>query len=99
MASGPGFGFADQDVSKEVEDFTVDDIKHDSSRERSTEDGLPLEKGEIVSVDERPDDGVELLSHEEQFPIDPSLEEEKQQFTIRATFIGCCLGGVIAASK
>ncbi|EMC91390.1 hypothetical protein BAUCODRAFT_80544 [Baudoinia panamericana UAMH 10762] len=40
-----------------------------------------------------------MLSHEEQFPIDPDAEEELHQFTFRAVFVGCVLGGVIAASN
>lgn len=55
------------------------------------------EKGHVVDVSRRAsdfDEGTVLLSHEEQFPIDPNAEEETQQLTFRAVFVGCCLGGV-----
>ncbi|MCJ1312990.1 hypothetical protein MMC25_006666 [Agyrium rufum] len=40
-----------------------------------------------------------LLPHDEQFPPDENEDLETQQFTFRAVFVGCCLGGVIAASN
>lgn len=89
--------------SYEVESSTVHEIEKDTlGREASSSDpSVQAEKGDIIDVNEDETDENENLnlSHEEQFPIDPNAEEETHQFTVRAVFVGCCLGGVIAASK
>jgi hypothetical protein len=41
----------------------------------------------------------QAFSHEDPFPVDEDAEQEDHQFTFRAVFVGCILGGVIAASK
>ena len=64
----------------------------------SSDPSINVEKGDIVTVDDA-DETIPILSHEEQFPIDPDEELETQQFTVRAVLVGCILGGVIAASK
>jgi len=33
------------------------------------------------------------------FPIDPNEPEETHQLTVRAVFVGCCLGAVVGASN
>lgn len=59
-----------------------------------------IEKGEFAQTEQEVDDDrVEFLSHEDPFPIIEGLPIETHQFTLRAVFVGCCLGGVIAASK
>lgn len=75
-------------------------IRNIEKRETGSSDPSVLaEKGEANSTDTAEDEGTLLLSHEEQFPIDPDGEVEEQQFTFRAVIVGCILGGVIAASK
>lgn len=72
----------------------------DGERSASEPEGI-TEKGSIrvAKHEADDDDGIEILSHEEQFPLDPNAEEETQQLTFRAVFVGCVLGGIIAASK
>ena len=84
-------------ASNEVTDSTVLSIEKDNSS-YSNELSSVEEKGEATHVDNIEENAV-LLSHEEQFPIDPDEEFETQQFTFRAVIVGCILGGVIAASK
>ena len=87
-------------TSDDVVDYTVHNIEKDS-RDASTDPSIAAEKGEVVDIrriDSKVDDSL-LLSHEEQFPIDPDEIFEEQQFTARAVIVGCMLGGVIAASK
>ena len=55
-------------------------------------------KARSTHVDKVEENAV-LLSHVEQYLIDPDEEVETQQFTFRAVLVGCILGGVIAASK
>lgn len=92
-------------ASEEVEEATIRDIKRASidgdGKPSISEPSETAEKGELYQINERTeeDDELIMLSHEEQFPIDPTAPEEKHQFTVRAVFVGCCLGGVIAASK
>ena len=97
-AAGAGTASHDLEVS------TVKEIEKDSDLSRSASDpSIRAEKGEYVDIANREkdteDEDEPFLSHEEQFPIDPNAEEELQQFTFRAVFVGCILGGVIAASK
>ena len=83
-------------TSNDLADSTIRCIEKDDSSE-SNDPSISVEKGELIRVDSVKED-VLLLSHEEQFPIDPN-EEPETQFTIRAVLVGCLLGGVIAASK
>lgn len=89
--------------SPEVEDYTVHEMYKEERKPSSSEPSGLAEKGEValISQEEDEDDHAAIVafSHEEQFPIDPNAEEETHQFTIRAVLVGCCLGGVIAASK
>ncbi|KAK3631958.1 hypothetical protein LTR56_012432 [Elasticomyces elasticus] len=89
--------------SHELESLTVKEIEKDDHKDSSSEPSSIAEKGEVVDIVQREtndsDEDYEMLSHEEQFPIDPQAEEELQQLTFRAVFVGCCLGGVIAASN
>ena len=90
-------------ISEENEASLIKELEHDvkeGTHSPSNADSF-AEKGDVRVADddaEEEDDHV-MLSHEDQFPIDPNAEEETHQFTIRAVFVGCCLGGVIAASK
>lgn len=94
-------------ATQEVEDFTVHEIEKDAIDDRkgsSSDPSVIAEKGQMINVNPLETTTTnaseqEFLSHEFQFPIDPNAEEEKYQFTLRAVFVGCCLGGVIAASK
>ena len=83
-------------TSNELTDSTIHCIEKDSSL-GSDDPIIHIEKGELVRVESAKED-VLLLSHEEQFPVDPN-EQPETQFTIRAVIVGCLLGGVIAASK
>ena len=87
-------------ISSTTDQLTESTIKAiDQKSESSSKDPSTIvEKGEVIEVDNVEDDTL-LLSHEEQFPIDPNEELETQQFTFRAVLVGCILGGVIAASK
>lgn len=87
--------------SEQVTNATICDIEKDSKSSSSNDPSLNIEKGEAINVKnvEDVEEDHLLLSHEEQFPIDPNAEEETQQFTARAVLVGCILGGVIAASK
>lgn len=84
-------------ASQDVTDSTIHYIDKDT-KSASTEPSINVEKGEVVTVEPEEEDTL-LLSHEEQFPIDPNADLETQQFTVRAVLVGCILGGVIAASK
>lgn len=90
-------------TSQVVEESTIHEIEKDSSNgKHSSDPSVMAEKGEMFDVTNVVSEGREdepMLSHEFQFPIDPNAEEETQQLTVRAIFVGCCLGGVIAASK
>ena len=81
-------------TADKLTESTIQAITQDSKSD-SNDPGTLIEKGEVIDVD----DDTLLLSHEEQFPIDPNEELETQQFTFRAVLVGCLLGGVIAASK
>lgn len=82
-------------TSSELTDATIQCI---NEKPASNDPSINVEKGEVTNVENNEIDTL-LLSHEEQFPIDPNEEQETQQFTFRAVFVGCVLGGVIAASK
>ena len=84
-----------------LESDTIKEIEKDALdlRLSSSEPSVRIEKGHDVEVKEHEEDENFEMSHEVQFPIDPDAEEETQQLTFRAVFVGCCLGGVIAASK
>ncbi|KAL9106236.1 MAG: hypothetical protein Q9227_008704 [Pyrenula ochraceoflavens] len=86
----------DQDVPNQTINSIEKDVKNDSE-----EQSLEADKGEIVDLSQRHNsvNSTLLLSHEEQFPIDEDGEIETQQFTFRAVFTGCVLGGIIAASN
>lgn len=91
-------------ASEEVQEFTIKELEKDAFDDGRTpsDPSVRAEKGETINVTNREDDDEDdslILTHEEQFPIDPNVEDEPQQFTVRAVFVGCCLGGVIAASK
>ena len=82
------FDSSDPSIENEKGDTTPTIVEKSPSRE----DTLTSEhEGEIEEH--------LLLPHDEQFPPDENEELETQQFTFRAVFVGCCLGGVIAASK
>ena len=87
----------------ELENMTIKELEKDGYKNSSSEPSSVAEKGDVVDIYQtetnRTEPELDILSHEEQFPIDPDAEEETQQLTFRAVFIGCCLGGVIAASK
>ena len=91
--------------SHELEDDTIKEVEKDAydGQRTPSDPSTTTEKGNVIRVSDREQDYDEdeniFLSHEEQFPIDPNAEEETHQFTFRAVFVGCCLGGVIAASK
>lgn len=90
-------------ASDSVQVATIHDIdEKDYHRSSSSDPSTIAEKGDVINVTDAVVDEAEahvFLSHEEQFPIDPDAPEEEQQLTFRAVFVGCCLGGVIAASK
>lgn len=89
-------------ASDEVQDLTARQIEKDGwdHNTASSDPSVVAEKGEMIDIDEQPEEEDTIfLSHEVQFPIDPDAELEEHQFTFRAVFVGCCLGGVIAASK
>jgi hypothetical protein len=94
--------------SKDVVDSLVMDLEKSglektSDTPSSLERSVSTKEGEILIASASRQQSYNSenfqLSHLEQFPIDPDAPEELQQFTFRAVFVGCCLGGVIAASK
>ena len=66
-------------------------VQCSSSLEDTT---VNIEKGPQVQQQED-----ELPTKDEPFPQDEASEIESQQFTVRAVFVGCVLGGLISASK
>jgi hypothetical protein len=78
----------------------LQELQREERKPSSSDPSVFAEKGDLVQIreDEQQDEHIDF-GHEEQFPIDPNVEEEEHQFTFRAVFVGCCLGGVIAASK
>ncbi|KAK5170129.1 uncharacterized protein LTR77_004713 [Saxophila tyrrhenica] len=91
-------------IAQENEVSLIKELEKDGSdgeRSMSEPEGV-AEKGKVFEVADREthsEDGIEMLSHEVQFPIDPTAQEETHQLTFRAVFVGCVLGGVIAASN
>ncbi|KAK3677521.1 hypothetical protein LTR78_002371 [Recurvomyces mirabilis] len=86
--------------SHALEHATVIEIEKDSlDRKTSSDPSVRMEKGDVGVEEDEADENTYEFTHEEQFPIDPNYEEETQQLTFRAVFVGCCLGGVIAASN
>ncbi|KAK5133090.1 hypothetical protein LTR08_008200 [Meristemomyces frigidus] len=91
-------------ASDEVQIATIKELEKESydGGVSSSDPSVRAEKGEVIDVSQREEedegDGNMFLSHEEQFPEDPDAPEE-QQLTFRAIFVGCCLGGIIAASN
>lgn len=85
-------------ATSELTEATIYNIEKDIKSD-SKDPSISVENGEIVDAGHN-DDSVLLLSHLEQFPVDTVNEElETNQLTFRAIFVGCILGGVIAASK
>lgn len=101
--SSNGGAIAAGSGSNDLVGATIDYIEKDRSDSNPSEEdrSINVEKGEIIihNHEEDEEDTTYLLSHEDQFPIDPNEEPETQQFTIRAVLVGCILGGVIAASN
>lgn len=89
--------------SHELERDTFNEIEKDALGLRSSDSNsasLRVEKGmEVIEEKSESEEENYEMSHEHPFPIDPDAEVETQQLTFRAVFVGCCLGGVIAASK
>jgi hypothetical protein len=85
-------------ASTELYEDTALNIEKDRDS-ASNDPPSTIEKGEFVQTEVEVDDGIEYLSHEDPFPLIEGLPVEPHQFTFRAVFVGCCLGGVIAASK
>jgi hypothetical protein len=102
MAHNAGLA-SDSRVTTDLEESTVVDLEKTIDSPISLDRSLSIKNGEVlvqsVSDGQVYDPDNNALSHEFQFPIDPDAPEELQQFTFRAVFVGCCLGGVIAASK
>lgn len=99
-------GAPSSNLSDDIDISTAKEIEKDISdgSRHSSDEHVVAEKGELFQVTDYEQEGEDenenlILSHEEQFPIDPNAQEETAQFTFRAVFVGCCLGGVIAASK
>ena len=92
------------DTSEEVQVQTIKQLEKDIYDDGRTpsDPSVSVEKGEQIRITDHEEDAEEdepILTHEEQFPIDPSIPDEPYQFTVRAVVVGCILGGVIAASK
>ena len=85
-------------TAKEIEKDITDGSRHSSYEHNNAEKGEMIQVSDYQDPDENENENL-ILSHEEQFPLDPNAQEETAQFTVRAVFVGCCLGGVIAASK
>ena len=96
--SNTGGAVAVSSTSSDLTDATIRYIDEKSDSKDASDPISNEENGDVVSVNNVQSDAF-LLSHEEQFPIDPNEIEETQQFTFRAVLVGCILGGVIAASK
>jgi hypothetical protein len=104
MSLAVGTRISNGQPSDDIETSTAKEIEKDVSdgSRHSSDEHINAEKGELIQVSGYQDQDENenlILSHEEQFPLDPSAQEETAQFTFRAVFVGCCLGGVIAASK
>jgi hypothetical protein len=96
--SNTGGALATGTENTDLTQATIHNIEKDEKLS-SVDPSISIENGEVVSSGDN-DDSVQLLSHLEQFPVDTVNEElETQQLTFRALFVGCVLGGVIAASK
>ncbi|KAK0270579.1 hypothetical protein LTR35_014115 [Friedmanniomyces endolithicus] len=99
--NGGALGIGSENL--ELENMTIKELEKDGYKNSSSEPSSVAEKGDVVDIYQtetnRTEPELDILSHEEQFPIDPDAEEETQQLTFRAVFVGCCLGGVIAASN
>lgn len=91
-AMGTGFN---EDITKATIAAELND-----SPTGSHDPSASIEKGELSDWRERHASIASIeLTNNDPFPEDPDGEPELQQFTFRAVFVGCVLGGVIAASK
>lgn len=108
MSHAAGLGASTGTMSQEVEESLVQDLEkvaleNDSPTPSSIERTVTSKEGHVLVATASRVDSLDpenhKLSHEFQFPIDPDAPEEEHQFTFRAVFVGCVLGGVIAASK
>jgi hypothetical protein len=103
MSSGGGAigtSSASQDLTNYTIKYIEKDVKHELSDPIvSVEKGEAISETAVSSESDENEEATHLLSHEDPFPIDPNEEPELQQFTFRAVFVGCVLGGIIAASK
>ncbi|OQO12825.1 hypothetical protein B0A48_02289 [Cryoendolithus antarcticus] len=106
MSHTNGLG-ASTALSKDVEESLVTDLekvalKKESPTPSSIERTITSKEGDVLVATTSRVDSLDpynhKLSHEFQFPEDPDAPEE-HQFTFRAVFVGCMLGGVIAASN
>ncbi|KAF5356770.1 hypothetical protein D9756_006705 [Leucocoprinus leucothites] len=78
-----------------------------SSEDGKYETGIAAERTSTREKDQydvaEGDSGLapELDDHDvtRPFPIDPNEPEEEYQLTVRAVFVGCCLGAVVGASN
>ena len=88
-------------ISHEVEQLTISEEKNDAGFSSSRDESIAAEKGETytITAQRTNSEAAVVLTHEEQFPIDPDAPEHEPQLTVRAVLVGCILGGVIAASK
>ena len=104
MSLAVGTPNSNGDLPDDIETSTAKEIEKDigDGSRHSSDEHVGAEKGELIQVSnyqDQDENEILILSHEEQFPVDPNAPEETAQFTVRAVFVGCCLGGVIAASK
>ena len=95
IMSSTGGAIGISSASSELMDATIQYI---NEKLASNDTSTNVEKCEVTNF-EYEEINTLLLSHEDPFPIGPNEEPETQQFTFRTVFIGCVLGGVIAASK
>lgn len=80
--------YADEKVNHQL------DIKASNSSDDHDEEKV----GVVYEVEATAED-AELPSNLYPFPELENTLPEKQQFTVRAVFVGCCLGAVVSASN
>lgn len=77
-------------------ELRAQDDLHRTASSRGSSDEKNLGKAEHGGDDEFDHTAPDITKP---FPLDPDEPEETHQLTIRAVFVGCCLGAVVGASN
>ncbi|KAJ3555808.1 hypothetical protein NM688_g2375 [Phlebia brevispora] len=83
-------------MSEAPEDALVYELHHDASQNNSYDE---KRRPDEVVDDSKEVEGVPVYDVTRPFPVDPDEMEETHQLTLRALFVGWCLGAIVGASN